>query len=135
MLKPIQKRPSPPALEAKSSIPSPYFAEAFASFLAAVDQRARETTIEQWAQLQASNHPGAEAPHHEDLLTVEKTAELLNVVPQTIFSWRKAGILVGYSMGNRVYFKRSEVLAALRIQTAPDGRRKYARRQYEKKAR
>lgn len=115
--------------------PPPYLAKAFLGLLAAIDQNTRETAIEQWSRYHASHNQGANVEVLDELLTAEKTANLLGVVPQTVFCWRKSGILIGYRMGNRVYFKRSEVLAALKVQSTPDGRRKYARRQYEQKAR
>lgn len=135
MSKHTQRGLAPPNVETAPFTPRPYVAEAFLVLLAAMDRSAKETAIEQWSRYQASQNQEVVAPASDELLTVEKTAELLNVVPQTIFCWRKSGILTGYRMGNRVYFKRSEVLAALQVQSRPDGRRKYARRQYEQKAR
>lgn len=107
---------------------------AVATFMSAVVHTAREAATAQWSLLQFEN-ASAPSATNDDLLSVEKTAELLDVVSQTVLSWRKSGILTGYRMGNRVYFKRSEVLAALKVQSMPDGRRKYARRQYQQKAR
>ena len=109
----------------------PDFAVAFAAIMTAVENTAREVATAQWSQLQFENASSTS----DEPLTVEKTALLLDVVPQTVLEWRKRGFLVGYKIGHRVYFKRSEVLAALKVQSMPDGRRKYARRQYEKKAR
>ena len=113
----------------------PQVALAFDSLLAALDERARETSFQLWSQWQADNISRAPAIDEDEPLTVEKTAELLDVAPQTVLVWRKRGLLVGYKLGARVYFKRSEVLMALKVQSTPDGRRKYARRQYEQRAR
>lgn len=108
---------------------------AFDSLLAALDERARETSFQLWSQWQIDNATQGPVTNEDEPLTVEKTAVLLDVVPQTVLEWRKRGLLNGYTLGRRVYFKRSEVLAALKVQSTPDGRRKYARRQYEQKAR
>ena len=119
--------------ESVSALP-PHLVVALAAIMSAVEHTAREAATAQWSLLQFEN-ASAPSATNDDLLSVEKTAELLDVVPQTVLSWRKSGTLIGYRMGNRVYFKRSEVLAALKVQSTPDGRRKYARRQYEQKAR
>jgi excisionase family DNA binding protein len=100
-----------------------------------MDQSAKETAIEQWARYQTSQNQEVAAPASDELLTVEKTAHLLNVVPQTVFGWRKAGILTGYRMGHRVYFKRAEVLAALQAQGRPDERHLHARHPDQQEAR
>ena len=112
----------------------PNLAAAFLAIMSAVEHTAREAATAQWSRLQAENTSASTATNDE-LLSVEKTAELLDVVPQTVFDWRKRGILIAYKIGNRVYFKRLEVLAALKVQSMPDGRRKYARRQYKQKVR
>lgn len=115
------------------STPPPTFAAAFAAIATAVEHTAREVATAQWSLLQFES--GSTTPTADEPLTVEKTAALLDVAPQTVHQWRKRGFLIGYKLGHRVYFKRSEVMASLKAQTAPDGRRKYARRQYEQKAR
>ena len=135
MSKHTQKGLAPQNVEKAPFTPRPNVAEALLVLLTAIDQSVKETAIEQWSRYHTNQNQEVAAPASDELLTVEKTAELLNVVPQTILCWRKSGILTGYRMGNRVYFKRSEVLAALKVQSMPDGRRKYARRQYEQKAR
>lgn len=117
---------------APSTLP-PTFAAAFAAILTAVEHTAREVATAQWSLMQFES--GSTSSNADEPLTVEKTAELLDVAPQTVHQWRKKGFLTGYKLGHRVYFKHSEVLAALKVQSMPDGRRKYARRQYEKKAR
>ncbi|SFQ52654.1 helix-turn-helix domain-containing protein [Hymenobacter arizonensis] len=133
-----KQTPQPPSILLKAEVHSdtyPLVTEAFASFLAALDRRTRETISEQWSWLQANTNAEVSTLGKDEPITVEKTAELLDVAPQTVLVWRKRGLLIGYKLGNRVYFKRSEVLAALKVQSTPDGRRKYARRQYEQKAR
>ncbi|MFT7036730.1 MAG: excisionase family DNA binding protein [Cyclobacteriaceae bacterium] len=44
-----------------------------------------------------------------ELMTREETAEYLKISLTTLWQWRKKGILPSYSIGNRVYYKRSEV--------------------------
>jgi len=62
-------------------------------------------------QLSSLHHPNVK-PQKElpELITREKLAEILSVSLPTIHNWIKAGILTPYKMGNRTYFKRSEVL-------------------------
>ena len=55
--------------------------------------------------------PAADPP--ADLLTVREAADLLNVCPQTIHEWKRAGLLSYHKLGRRTYLKHSEVLAAL----------------------
>lgn len=102
--------------------------------LTVIEQRACAAAKEQWLLLEAGKQQ-VEAVETSQPLTVESTAELFDITPQTVLSWRKRNILLGYKLGNRWYFKRSEVLAALQAQSTPDGKRKYARRQYQQKAR
>ena len=45
----------------------------------------------------------------EELMTREETAEYLKVSLTTLWHWSKKGILPSYGIGNRVYYKRSEV--------------------------
>lgn len=44
-----------------------------------------------------------------ELLTREETAEYLKISLTTLWNWSKIGILCSYRIGNRVYYKRSEV--------------------------
>ncbi|RRQ49812.1 DNA-binding protein [Maribacter algicola] len=44
-----------------------------------------------------------------ELLTREETAELLKISLTTLWHWSKKGILPSYGIGNRVYYKRSEI--------------------------
>ena len=48
-----------------------------------------------------------------ELLTREETAELLKVNLTTIWNYTNQGRLIAYKIGNRVYYKRSEVMDAL----------------------
>lgn len=50
---------------------------------------------------------------HEELLTVEETMKLLKCSKQALWNWRKNGILPSYRLGNRVYYKRSEIITKL----------------------
>lgn len=49
----------------------------------------------------------------KELLTRKETAELLQVSLVTIHEWTKTKILTHYKMGNRTYYKRSEVLSKM----------------------
>lgn len=52
-------------------------------------------------------------PPPEELLTRAETAKQLHVTLPTLRDYTRRGYLKGYRMGNRVLYKRSEVLAAL----------------------
>lgn len=45
----------------------------------------------------------------EELLTRNEVCEMLDIDLSTLHRWRKDDILKAYGVGNRVYFKRSEI--------------------------
>lgn len=47
------------------------------------------------------------------LLTREETAKYLKISLSTLWHWSKKGILPTYGIGNRVYYKRSEIESCL----------------------
>ena len=49
----------------------------------------------------------------EELLTVDETIEFLKCSKQALWNWRKNGILPSYRLGNRVYYKKSDILSKL----------------------
>ena len=49
----------------------------------------------------------------EQLLTVEQTAELLDVSRVTLNDWEKKDILLPVRLGRRVYYKRGDIYKAL----------------------
>jgi predicted DNA-binding transcriptional regulator AlpA len=49
----------------------------------------------------------------DDLLTVEETLKLLKCSKQALWNWRKNGILPSYRLGNRVYYKKSDIFNKL----------------------
>ncbi|TYB78116.1 helix-turn-helix domain-containing protein [Bizionia saleffrena] len=49
----------------------------------------------------------------EELLTIEETLVILKCSNQTLWNWRKEGILPSYRLGNRVYLKRSDIFSKL----------------------
>ncbi|MEO1517678.1 MAG: helix-turn-helix domain-containing protein [Bacteroidota bacterium] len=48
-----------------------------------------------------------------EYLTRKDVAKLLSISLVTLNDWRKKGILKAYKIGNRVYFKRKEIEAAM----------------------
>lgn len=48
-----------------------------------------------------------------ELLTRAETSALLKVNLTTLWNWTKQNKLVSYSIGNRIYYKRKEVLDAI----------------------
>ena len=49
----------------------------------------------------------------KNLMTIDNVADFFSIDRVTVWKWRKQGRLKAYGMGRRVYFKRSEVVAAL----------------------
>jgi predicted DNA-binding transcriptional regulator AlpA len=56
-------------------------------------------------------------PHNQknddELLTVEETLKFLKCSKQALWNWRKNGILPSFRLGNRVYYKKSDIYAKL----------------------
>lgn len=46
----------------------------------------------------------------EEFLTPKEVCKLLKVDVSTLHRWRNANIITAYGLGNRVYFKRSELI-------------------------
>lgn len=118
------------------TVPHSQGAEVFALFLAEIDRRSRKAAREEYELLLAEKAAAAiEADKNDQVLTVQQAASLLGVRPQTVYEWIKADKLKSFKVGRSVRLKRGQVLAALQVQTQPDGRRKYARRGQQQKAR
>jgi DNA invertase Pin-like site-specific DNA recombinase len=49
----------------------------------------------------------------EDLLTRTETAKILKVNLTTLWNWTKKGKINANGIGNRVYYKRGEIMKAL----------------------
>ncbi len=52
-------------------------------------------------------------PDNEILLTREETAKMLSVSLVTLWAWTKEDIIPAYRIGNKVRYKKAEVLTAL----------------------
>ncbi len=52
-------------------------------------------------------------PDNNKLLTRQETAELLSVSLVTLWDWTKKDIVPAYRIGNKVRYKKSEILLAL----------------------
>ena len=44
-----------------------------------------------------------------EYLTRSEVCKILQIDLSTLHRWRKEGVLTAYQMGNRIYFKRSEI--------------------------
>lgn len=51
----------------------------------------------------------------DELLTRTETAKILKVELTTLWSWTKKGKITAYGIGNRVYYKKGEIMKALVI--------------------
>ena len=49
----------------------------------------------------------------EELLTRDEAASHLKINSSTLWLWTKKGKLSSYGIGNRVYYKRSEIMESL----------------------
>lgn len=56
------------------------------------------------------------------LLTRKEVADMLGVSLVTIHEWSKKGVLISYRIGNRVRFKQSEVLEAIKQKNSKTNR-------------
>lgn len=54
-----------------------------------------------------------ETTQEEQLLTVDETLKFLKCSKQSLWTWRKNGILPSYRLGNRVYYKKSDIFNKL----------------------
>lgn len=54
-----------------------------------------------------------EKEEKDELLTVEDTLKFLKCSKQALWNWRKNGILPSYRLGNRVYYKKSDIIQKL----------------------
>lgn len=57
--------------------------------------------------------PVKPSEEEKEFLTRKQTIELLAISSVTLHSWCNQGILKPYKMGNRTYFKRSELMETL----------------------
>lgn len=62
--------------------------------------------------LQEFKFPQKEEPT-TDLLTRQEVAEMLSIDLSTVHNWSKQGKLSSYGIGNRVYYKHSEIEQAI----------------------
>lgn len=49
----------------------------------------------------------------EELLTVEETIKFLKCSKQALWTWRKNGVLPSYRLGNRVFYRKSDIFSKL----------------------
>lgn len=49
----------------------------------------------------------------EVLLTREETSKFLKISLTTLWHWTKNGRVIGYGIGNRVYYKKKELVESL----------------------
>lgn len=73
--------------------------------------------IDKLAELIADKLPRQEArpalPIHEPPIPQKEAEEFMGVTHPTFLRWRKQGKVTGHTLGGRVYFFKSELLAAL----------------------
>lgn len=51
---------------------------------------------------------------NNDLIRVEDAVKLLKVSKVTLYKWRRAGIIPYHRIASRIYFKKSEIIEALK---------------------
>ncbi|MFT6945598.1 MAG: hypothetical protein ACJARP_000003 [Vicingaceae bacterium] len=52
-------------------------------------------------------------PQEKEVLTRKDCAELLGVSLVTLHDWNKKGIITPYKLGNRTFYKRSQIMESL----------------------
>lgn len=50
----------------------------------------------------------------EELVTRKQAAEFFHITLPTLHAWSKQRLIISYEIGGRTYYKRSELLKALR---------------------
>jgi excisionase family DNA binding protein len=60
-------------------------------------------------------NPSSEKDSPKEVMTRKETAELFSVSTVTIHDWVNSGIIKPYKVGNRTYFKRSELLSVMEL--------------------
>lgn len=58
--------------------------------------------------------PQDPVPQDDQLIKVADVAKLLNVSKMTVIFWKKSGKLPFYRISNKIYFKKNEVIEALK---------------------
>ena len=51
---------------------------------------------------------------HNDLIKIDEVCRILNVSKVTVFAWKKRGLLPFYRISNKIYFKKDEIIQALK---------------------
>jgi excisionase family DNA binding protein len=51
---------------------------------------------------------------NETYLTRQEVSNLLNVSLPTIWAWTNKGVLVSYRIGNKIRYRKSEIIAAMK---------------------
>ena len=55
-------------------------------------------------------------PQEEDILmTTEETVAMLGVSKTTLHHWRKNGVLPYHRLNTRIYFRKSEIMEAMKV--------------------
>ena len=71
-----------------------------------------QNVLELNSKLEVLINQNKPAPNNE-WLTPDEVSQILKVDKSTVHNWTKKGKLKKYAIGNRVYYKRDEVEAAL----------------------
>ena len=77
----------------------------------------REAVREEIAQV-------LEVQQYEPFIKTEEATDLLKVSKVTLLAWRKQGLIPFHKINSRVYYKKSELLAAVPDLPNRKGRRK-----------
>jgi len=65
-----------------------------------------------------------DAQQYEPFIKTEEACQLLGVTKVTLLAWRKQGLIPCHKINSRVFYKRSELLAAASQLPNGKGRRK-----------
>ena len=81
-----------------------------------IDQEKLVALFQQGIKIEVENlvkKLSEQKPSKKEFLTRKETAEFFDVSVVTIHAWIKEGLITSYKMGNRTYFKRSELIEQL----------------------
>jgi len=78
------------------------------------DQKFKEELLQAVQQKLEEFAKSLNTSDNDELLTRKKTASLLKVTYSTLWSWNRSGKLTSVSIGNRIYYRRSDINKALK---------------------
>ncbi|APG66319.1 hypothetical protein LPB136_13465 [Tenacibaculum todarodis] len=70
----------------------------------------KRSEIEKGSRVELIEKENIASEKNDEFLTIEQTAIILKVKRQTVYNWKKKGLIQAHSIGGKVYYKKSELL-------------------------